>query len=274
MVNSPTVSVIMGIFNCEKTLPDAIESLMSQTYQDFELIMCDDNSTDNTLNIAESYATKCPDKIIVLKNDKNKGLNFTLNKCLQRARGKYIARMDGDDMSLPKRFEKEVSFLESHQDIAIVGAAMDVFDEKGVWGKRVYSREPQKKDFLKGTPFAHPVCMVRKEAYKAVNGYSVQKKLLRVEDYHLWLKMYSKGFKGVNLNEVLYLYRDDRSGYKRRKFKYRINEAYVMRLAVRMLKLPSYNYLFALRPILVGLLPYCFYDKLHRWKMHNNVREK
>lgn len=269
MAKSPTVSVIMGIFNCEKTLPDAIDSLINQTYQDFELIMCDDDSADNTLEIAESYAMKYPDKIIILKNSRNEGLNFTLNKCLKKARGKYIARMDGDDMSLPERFEEEVSFLEQHQNIAIVGASMHVFDENGVWGNRVYIREPQNKDFMKGTPFAHPVCMVRKEAYKAVNGYSEQKKLLRVEDYHLWLKMYSKGFKGVNLNEILYLYRDDRNGYKKRKLKYRLNEAYVIQLAVRMLKLPFYNYIFALRPILVGLLPYCVYDRLHRRKMRN-----
>ena len=107
MVNSPTVSVIMGVFNCEETLPDAIKSLMDQTYQDFELILCDDNSTDNTLNIAESYATKYPHRILVLNNDKNKGLNFTLHKCLQKGRGKYIARMDGDDMSLPKPFSPQ-----------------------------------------------------------------------------------------------------------------------------------------------------------------------
>lgn len=270
MTELPTVSVIMGIYNCEKTLTKAIDSLLNQTYQDFEVIMCDDKSTDGTLQIAKKYENEYPDKIRVLENNKNEGLNYTLNRCLKIAQGKYIARMDGDDMSLPERFEKEVSYLEQHQDIDIVGASMDVFDEKGVWGKRVYIGTPQKKDFLKGTPFGHPVCMVRKKAYLDVGGYTEHKRLIRVEDFHLWLKMYNKGYKGINLDETLYLYRDDRNGYKKRKFKYRLNEAYVMRLAIRIFRLPLYNYIYTLRPILVGIMPYFLYDVLHKWKMNNS----
>lgn len=270
MINSlPTVSVIMGIYNCETTIEAAINSILNQTYQDFELIMCDDKSTDHTLTIARSYASEFPEKIVLLENKKNEGLNFTLNRCLLVAKGKYIARMDGDDISLPERFETEVSFLEQNKNVAIVGAAMDVFDDKGTWGKHIYLKNPQKKDFLKGTPFGHPVCMVRKKAYMDVKGYSESSKLLRVEDYHLWIKMYSKGYIGVNLPYTLYLYRDDRNGYMKRKFKYRLNEVYVMSLAIRMLKLPIYSYIFILRPVLIGLLPHSLYEILHRLKWHN-----
>ena len=110
------ISIIMGIYNCAETLSDAIDSIIAQTYDNWELIMCDDGSTDNTYNIAQEYKERYPDKIVLLKNEKNMGLNYTLNKCLEVASGEYIARMDGDDISLPTRFEKEIGFLNEHSD--------------------------------------------------------------------------------------------------------------------------------------------------------------
>ena len=100
------ISILMGIYNCADTLSQAIDSLLSQTYPHWKLIMCDDGSTDNTYNIAKQYTKKYPEKIILIKNKKNMGLNFTLNHCLEYADTKYVARMDGDDVSLPQRFEK------------------------------------------------------------------------------------------------------------------------------------------------------------------------
>lgn len=269
--NFPMISVIMGIFNCESTVKEAINSILNQTYQNFELILCDDGSSDNTYKIACQFATDYPNKVILIKNDKNMGLNYTLNRCLKHARGKYIARMDGDDLSLPERFEKEVKYLEANPQISILGASLRVFDDNGVWGIRKFKQNPQAKDFMKGSQFSHSVCMVRKEAYQAVNGYSESKHLLRVEDYHLWIKMYSKDFIGFNLEDELYMYRDDRSGYQKRKFKYRINEAYVILLAVKLLKLPIWYCIYSLRPIMVGLLPYHLYDLLHKWKMNRGI---
>ena len=269
-----TVSVIMGIYNCENTLAEAIESVLNQTYSDWELIMCDDGSTDETEKIALEYKEKFPEKIIVLKNEKNLGLNATLNKCLEQATGKYIARMDGDDICSPIRFEEELMVLESEQDIAIVSTDMNFFDESGKWGTVSHPTYPQPIDFLKGTPFCHAPCMVRKEVFDMVDGYSVDKKLLRVEDYHLWLKMYKAGYRGKNIGQALYSMRDDRNAYSRRKFKYRINEAYVRALAVKELNLPKKGYIYAFRPIIVGLLPNYIYDKLHKWNLKEDDKEK
>ena len=126
------VSIIMGIFNCAETLSDAIKSILSQTYSDWELIMCDDGSTDNTFHIAQTFASKNPN-IVLIKNDRNMGLNYTLNRCLELATGEYIARMDGDDISLPNRLEEEVSFLDQHPQYAIVSTPMIYFDENGVF---------------------------------------------------------------------------------------------------------------------------------------------
>ena len=259
-----TISVIMGIYNCAATLRDAVNSILQQTVSDWELIMCDDGSSDNTYELALAYAEKYPGKIIVLKNQKNLGLNATLNRCLEVARGEFIARMDADDTCSPDRFAVELAVLQGEPEISIVSTDMTYFDESGAWGVASHPEYPQPKDFLYGTPFCHAPCMVRKAAYDAVGGYSVDTKLLRVEDYHLWLKMYVSSFHGKNIHMPLYQMRDDRNAYSRRKFRYRLNEAYVKCLAVKELHLPVWGYVFALRPILVGLLPACLYDILHK----------
>ena len=260
------VSVIMGVYNCQDTLEEAIESIINQTYKNWELIMCDDASTDNTWDIATRYAEAMPEQIKVLRNHINKGLNYTLNKCLKEAEGEFVARMDGDDISYPERFELEVSLLNKNKDIHIVSSDMEFFDGNGIWGRTYVEKTPTNKSFLNSTPFCHAACMVRKEAYLAVKGYSVSKKLLRVEDYHLWIKMYEKGFRGINIQRPLYQMRDDRNAQGRRKFRYRLNESYVKAYAIKHLQLPVLGYLYCLRPILVGILPSRLYKVLHRKK--------
>lgn len=265
------ISIIMGIYNCASTLSDAIESLLKQTYTNWELIMCDDGSTDDTYLVAKSYVTQYPDKIILINNEKNMGLNYTLNRCLECANGEYVARMDGDDISLPERFQIEIEFLDTHPEYAIVSTPMQYFDEKGVFMTGHSEGEPSIEQMVLRTPFSHAPCMVRREAYEAVHGYTVENKYLRVEDWQLWIKMYAAGFKGYRIPTVLYMMRDDRNAIARRKFKYRINEARVGCYAVKALKLAKWRYIFALRPIIVGLLPSKLYVNLHRRKQGNNV---
>lgn len=264
---APLISVIMGIYNCASTLAEAIESILQQTIQDWELILCDDGSSDKTYFVAEKYQKQYPHKIILLRNSLNQGLNSTLNKCLKEASGTYIARMDGDDRCDSRRFEKELEVLENEKDIAIVSTDMEFFDEGGIWGKISHPDYPKKKDFVKGSPFCHAPCMVRKEAYDKVNGYSVSEKLLRVEDYHLWIKMYKAGYKGKNIHECLYQMRDDKNAYSRRIFKFRLNEAYVKLLAVKELKLPVWMMIYSLRPIITGLMPQFLYNILHKRRL-------
>lgn len=257
------VSIIMGIYNCENTLDEAIQSLLDQTNQQWKLIMCDDGSKDNTYKKAKSYAEQY-ENIILIQNDKNMGLNYTLNHCLEHVDTEYVARMDADDISLPTRLEKEINFLDDHHEYAIVSTPMIYFDEHGDFRVGKGNGEVIKSDFIKGTPFCHAPCMVRSEAYRKVKGYTVAEKLLRVEDYHLWYKMYLYGYRGYNLKEPLYKMRDDRDAKNRRKYKYRINEAYVKYLIVRDFNLSKINYIKMLKPLIVGLLPTFLYDFLHR----------
>ncbi|MDR1385792.1 MAG: glycosyltransferase [Planctomycetaceae bacterium] len=259
----PKVSVIMGVYNCASTLSNSIDSLLAQTFTDWELIMCDDGSIDNTYQIAEAYAKKYPN-IKLIKNEKNLGLNQTLNNCLKLAKGKYIARQDGDDESLPARFEKEVAFLDNNLEYAIVGCAKYHFDQDGIWGLSKGIEYPIKYTFIKGTPFSHPCTMVRREAFDAVAGYTVDARLIRVEDYHLWAKMYVLGYKGYNIQEPLYMFRDDCNSMSRRNFKARWNGFYLRNHIIRMFKLPFYYHFLTIRPLLVWCIPSLFYNYLHR----------
>ena len=260
------ISILMGIYNCENTLTEAIESIINQTYSNWELILCDDGSSDNTVEIVEKYCKHFPNKIFLLKNMGNKGLNFTLNSCLQYATGDYIARMDGDDISLPERFEKEVNILDNYSEYAIVSTPMIYFDESGDWKIGTAIEKPSKKDFIKGTPFCHAPCMVRAEALRKVNGYSINKWTVRAEDYDLWFRMYAVGYKGYNIQTPYYKMRDDINAYRRRKFRYCINEAYVRIKGYKMLQLPLKAYTYVLRPLIVGLLPRKIYLFLHHKK--------
>lgn len=260
------ISIIMGIYNCAKTLPEAIDSLLAQTYQDWKLIMCDDGSKDDTYTVAQKYQSQYPEKIVLIKNEQNMGLNFTLNHCLKYADTEFVARMDGDDISLPTRLEKEMDFLATHSEYSIVSTPMIYFDENGDFRIGRGGGEPSKTKMVVSTPFCHAPCLVKKEAYDAVGGYAIAKNRLRVEDWDLWIRMYEKGFKGYVLEEPLYKMRDDRNAISRRKFKYRLNEASVGRSAVKKLKLPKWHYLRTIRPILVGLLPAPIYQWLHRKK--------
>lgn len=262
----PKVSVIMGIYNCAPTLQEALDSLYAQTYQDFEIILCDDGSEDNTYGIALENQKKHPN-IVVLRNCQNLGLNQTLNNCLAVAKGEYIARMDGDDISLPERFAAEVGFLDEHPEYSIVSSPMYYFDSEGIFGQGKGGQIPTKESFIYGTPHPHAPCMVRKEAYDKVKGYAVDKRLLRNEDYHLWMKMYSMGYRGCNLEECLYSMRDDRNATKRRSWTGRRNEAYSRWVACRTLHLPVKGYLYCLRPIILYLMPTSLYEYLHKKKL-------
>lgn len=267
----PKISIIMGIYNCATTLDEAIASIIAQTFSDWELIMCDDGSTDNTLQIANNYATRFLGKIIVIENEKNCGLNYTLNHCLQYVRGEYIARMDGDDISLPERLQKENEFLDTHPEYAIVSSSMIFFDDDGDWGENKMIEIPQLRDFVFHAPFhCHAPCMIRKEAYMTVGGYTVDKRLLRFEDCNLWYKLYAAGYCGYNLQESLYKMRDDRNAYHRRTPSARMRGVYVQYIGFRLIHMPIKYYLYLvvefLKSLFIIIMPERLYTALHKKK--------
>lgn len=265
------VSVIMGIYNCAATLPEAIDSILNQTFSDWELILCDDGSKDDTYLVANHYKMHYPEKIVLMRNEENQGLNYTLNRCLKTSKGEYIARMDGDDISLPTRLEKEVDFLDSHPEFAIVSTPMIFFDENGEWGRSYSINEPKKEDFIKHSPvFCHAPCMIRRKAYLDVGGYTVDKRMLRFEDVNLWYKLYAKNYKGYNLDEPLYKMRDDLKASRRRNLKSRMNGVYVTYVGFKLFQFPWYMYSYVildfLKHLIKGVMPEKVYMFFHKKK--------
>lgn len=251
----PRISVIMGVFNCAETLVEALDSLYAQTYQDFKIIICEDGSTDDTYETAQEYASK-HDNIVLLRNDHNMGLNFSLNRCLEISDTEFVARMDGDDISMPDRFKKELTFLERHPEYAFVSCPMVYFDKSGDFLIGRMEQEPGPKELFQGNAFCHAPVMIRNSAYRTVGGYSLSKYLLRVEDQHLWLKLYQHGLKGYNLDEPLYKMRDDRNASKRRTFANRRNEAYVKCLVCASFGFPWWFYIKAVvGPFIKWVMP-------------------
>ena len=260
------ISVLMAIYNCADTLEEALDSLfIKQTYQGFKVILCDDCSTDNTYNVASAYTKKYPDRIILLRNEKNLKLPATLNKCLEYADTEFIARMDGDDLSKPERFEKEINFLDSNKIFSLVSCAMEFFDENGVFKTAGKIPIPRKSDLKNMTPFCHAPVMIRTKALKAVNGYTVEKWTERGQDYHLWAKLLCQGFVGYNLTEPLYMMRDDKKAFKRRDFKSRML-AVKRRYKIYQLADIPYWHLWRtlLHAVATSIIPYSIYKKIHR----------
>ena len=269
--NDPKVSIIMGIYNCEKTLAEAIESILNQSFAGWELIICDDGSTDDSVGVVNKYQEVYPNKIFLLKNKKNMGLNFTLNHCLKYVKGEYVARMDGDDISLPNRLKEEVEFLDSHPEYSIVSCPMIYFDDKGDWGEGKAIEVPKIKDFVFHAPFhCHAPAVIRKEAFFKVGGYTVDKRLLRFEDCNLWYKLYSEGYRGYNIQKPLYKMRDDRDAYNRRTPSARIRGAYVQYVGFKMIHMPYKYYPFLLfeflKDIAIIIMPEKIYTFLHKKK--------
>lgn len=218
----PKISVIMGVHNGEKTLPRAIDSVLNQTFADFELIICDDCSTDATIQVIKSYIEK-DNRIILIKNKSNSGLAASLNNCINISNGEYIARMDDDDISHAERFEKQNNFLDKHREYAIVGTCRNTFDNAGIWNTYGQGGELTKEDIIKCNIFTHPTVMMRREALVSAGMYTVCERTMRGQDFDLWCKMYACGCKGYVLPDILFDYYEDRNKIKEIKAKYRLN---------------------------------------------------
>lgn len=264
--NSPLVSVIMGAYNCEDTVERAIESIISQTYTNWEFLICDDCSTDHTFSILKEIESR-DSRIKVLHNTTNCRLAYSLNHCLKYTHGKYIARMDADDISLPLRFEEQVSFLESHPQFGVVGCSRIIFDETGEKYIRSSTELPDKKLLLKDTPFAHPTIMMRKEVYDDLNGYTVNNKTIRAEDLDLWFRFYAAGYQGYNIQKPLYKYHESIDDYKKRSMKAGIQTAKVFLDGYQKLNFPKISYIMAIKPIITAIIPNVIMQQIHNKKM-------
>lgn len=201
-MNNVIISVILPVYNAEKYVSQALESISNQTFKDFEIIAINDGSTDNSLNIMQEYAKKEPRMRIISRE--NRGLVATLNEGIQQAKGKWIARMDADDISLPERFEKQLKFFEDNSDIKICGTFCRCFGNSNNILKYPTTSRGINEAMLFSCPLAHPTVMGDRNLFLE-NPYDITYEA--AEDYELWARLALKSVKMANLDKVLLLYR-------------------------------------------------------------------
>lgn len=201
---SPRVSVIMPVYNVQAYVAKSIASILDQTFADFEFLIVDDGSTDNTPEIVRTFT----DKRIRFFQKPHMGYVYHLNYGLAEARGEFIARQDGDDWSHPERFEKQVAFLESQPEYALVSSDMRLVDEQeNSLGLLEYPTEPNYDMLIKRCCISHPVSMWRREVHERIGGYDEQFNKNCCEDYDLWLRM-ADYYRFYVLGEPLYMKRE------------------------------------------------------------------
>ena len=202
-MNAPQVSILMPVHNTAPYLREAMDSLLSQTFSDFELIVLNDCSPDNAEEILDTYNDP---RIVRYRGEKNVGLSNVLNVGIELARGKYIARMDSDDISLSNRLQVQVDYLEAHPEIDLVSVGMQLFGAKEEVWIREQNPEKVKIEALFHSPVLHASSVWRKDSFEK-DGLRFRQEMVPAEDYDLWTRALTKGLKLANLPEVLYKYR-------------------------------------------------------------------
>lgn len=252
---SKKVSVIMAAYNCENTVKDSIDSILKQTYENWEFIICDDGSFDDTFSILKEYEKKYPEKIKIIKNEKNSKLPYSLNRCLQYASGEYVARMDADDISHEERLSEQVKFLEGHKEIDVVGTGMICFEGEKITGVRKPQKQPDSSMIGLGVPFFHATIMMRKRTYDELQGYSLKSYVLRCEDVDLWIRFFAQGHKGANIQRELYYVREDMAAVQRRNIRNAMNTTKTLFKGFRENGYPIKQYVYIVKPIISILVP-------------------
>lgn len=199
----------MPVLNAERFLAEALTSILDQTFADFEFLVVDDGSTDSTPGILEQFAVR--DGRLRVVRQERAGLTPALNRGWRLARAPYIARMDGDDVSLPDRFARQVAFLDDHPRVGVVGGAFVVLTEQGErLGTITYATADRelRRDLRRYNCIPHPTAMIRREALERVGGYRLE----RAEDYDLWLRI-ADDWQLANLPDPVLLYRHHANQY-------------------------------------------------------------
>ena len=251
----PRVSVIMSMYNCEKTLDRCIQSIIRQTYDSWEMIICDDGSTDRSYEKACEYS-KMHSNITVLKNNQNMGSAYSRNRCIKAAKGEYIAVQDADDWSSEKRLEIQTTFLDTHPEYAFVGSCCYAVNNEGKIHEYKVPSKIEPLDLVPGGKFIHASFMMRKNILEEIGYYTVRKETTRNQDYHMVLKLYSKGYKLYNLQDFLYYYLLNDQTFKRcNRWRTVWGIMWIRFDGYKINKFPLWTYIFVLKPLFVKLIP-------------------
>lgn len=257
MNDTVSISVIMGVYNpaSHRRFFEAVESILRQSRPDWEMLLYDDGSSPPSERLIRR-ASRLDKRIRYSRGDENRGLAHALNVCIRQAQGRYIARMDDDDLSMPDRLEKQAAFLEAHPSIQWVGSNAELRDEKGVWGFQKMPEKPQTKDFLFNSPYIHPTVMFHRDVLLRHGGYNESSRLYLCEDYELFMRLHRQGERGYNLQEPLLQYWESYESCRKRTFRRRIREMNVRYHGFKELGiLEAATMPYVLKPLLMGAIP-------------------
>lgn len=252
----PLVSVIMSVKNGELDLPNSIGSIKAQTLTNWELIVCDDGSTDGTLKLLQDYASK-DNRIIVLHNDQSQGSAQARDICIDIARSNFLAVHDADDTSAPTRFEEQYNFMQQNPKYAIVGTGYYTVRRDGsIIGECHPKEEPTALDQVKRGEFMHPSFMMRKDMVEKVGFYTISPYTLRSQDYHMVMKVLGEGMLMYNMKNCLYYYTADEGMMARTRNWKRVKGLMWIRWdAYKRNHLPLWCYIYVLKPLITNLIP-------------------
>ncbi len=260
----PKISVVMSTYDPsgDRGIREAVRSVLWQTYGDFEFLICDDGSGEEGAALLEELAAG-DRRIRLLRNRERMGLAYGLNRCISEARGSCLARMDDDDICLPERFRLQLEYLEGHPEAGFVGCNAKLMGQGRIWGSRQMPERPQKKDFLRYSPYIHPTVMFRREVFQGREGY--REGTVRGEDLELFMRLAWEGVQGVNLQQELFCYREERDSYQRRTVKSRLDEVGIRYRGYERLGIlfPA-GWLCALRPLAAACVPSGILYRLRR----------
>lgn len=202
-MTNPRVSILMPVYNVAPFLREAMDSILTQTFQDFELIVLDDCSPDNSAEILDTYTDE---RIVRYRGEKNMGLSNVLNVGMAMARGEFIARMDSDDISTPERLATQLAYLDAHPEVDLCSCGMELFGAKQETWVRETDVEDVKITALFYSPILHASSMWRRASFERV-GLRFLQEMVPAEDYDMWTRAMAAGLRLVNIPEVMYQYR-------------------------------------------------------------------
>lgn len=252
---SPEISIIMSVYNSQKFLVESIESVINQTYRNFEFLIVDDASTDNSNTILRTYRGLDP-RIQLWENTSNIGLTKNLNFLISKCKGKFIARMDADDVCMDNRLQKQIDlFLKLGDEVVLIGSNAEVIDSYGVpIGLR---RMPRKANDISRlvkyyNTINHPTVMIRHEVLRA---FRYNEKFRTSQDWDLWMRLTIAGHKCYNIQENLVQYRANSTYFRRKRFSYRMNEIVIKYYNVNLFKGPHDFIISILYTLMLAILP-------------------
>ncbi len=247
----PTVSVIMSVYNQAQYLPQAIDSILNQSFSNFELLIVNDASTDSTPRILKNYHDP---RITVFTHHRRSGLAGSLNQAIKQSRGEYIARMDADDIAYPHRLKIQLDYLTRYRRVAACGTAVDLINPAGKKiGQKSYPAKISPAIIIRYNPIIHPSAMIRKSLLPSPDAYDP--KLNGAEDYDLWLRL-GADYQLTNIKKILLAYRVNPHGVSWSTLKHTELQA----IKARFKALTEYNYpfwhiIFLIKPLLSYLIP-------------------